>query len=116
MNKITVAQLLEQHGLTWWGLYKRGAGSKSMCHDWVRGKHLPCRRSAAKIARALGLPLGYVLDTIRTRDPWENSPRVTWGTHVRKALEASTKAEIEDRLESDGPYCLTCHRRLNLAA
>jgi hypothetical protein len=112
MDKITVAQLLAQHGLTWYGLYQRGAGSKSMCRDWVTGKHLPSTRSAARIARAIGLPLPFVLDTIRTRNPWENGPRVAWGTHIRKALEA----EITDRIEADGPYCVNCRRILDKAA
>jgi hypothetical protein len=116
MNKITVAQLLEQHGLTWWGLYRRGVGSKSMCHDWVRGKHLPCSKSAIRIVRALGLPTHYAL-ALHTRNSWENSPRVAWGTHVREALEAAvTNIEIKDRLESEGPWCITCHQRVAKAA
>lgn len=116
MNKITVSELLSQHGLTWYGLYRRGGGSKSMCFDWVRGKHLPSTKSAARIARALGLPLPYVLDTLHTRNSWENSPRVPWGTHVREAMEGSTNAEIKDRLESVGTRCLTCHQRILKAA
>jgi hypothetical protein len=58
MDKISVSALLAQYGLTWYGLYKRGQGSmsKSMAHDWIRGAHLPSRKSAVKIARALGLP------------------------------------------------------------
>jgi hypothetical protein len=116
MNKITVNELLTQYGLTWYGLHKRGAGSKSMCHDWVRGKHLPSTRSAAKIARAIGLPLNYILATLRTRNSWENSPRVPWGTHVREALEASSRTEIKDRLESEGPWCITCHQKLENSA
>ena len=117
MDRISVSALLAQYDLNWYGLYKRGAGSKSMCRDWVTGKHLPSTRSAARIARALGLPTNYVLDTLRTRDPWENSPRVTWATHVRKALEAAnTYAEIADRTESDGPWCMTCHQRITKAA
>src|SRR4051794_7177046 len=104
MEKITFSELLTRHGLTWWGLFRRGAGSKSMCWAWATGKNLPSTKSAARIARAMGLPLGYVLDTIQTRNSWENSPRVTWGTHVRKALEA----KIMDRIESDGPWCITC--------
>ena len=102
MEKINVSALLEQYGLNWYGLYKRGGGTKSMCRDWVTGKHLPSTKSAARIARALGLPTAYVLDLLRTRNSWENSPRVTWGTHVRKALEARMNAEIADRIESDG--------------
>jgi hypothetical protein len=117
MNKITVAQLLAQYGLTWYGLYKRGAGSKSMCWDWATGKHRPSSKSAAKIARAIGLPTKYVLDSVRTRNSWENSPRVAWGTHVEEALEASSSStEIKDRIESNGPWCITCHQRIPEAA
>ena len=117
MDKITVSQLLTQHGLTWYGLYRRGGGSKSMCFDWNRGRHLPNSRSAARIARAIGLPLNYILDTLRTRNQWENSPRVTWGTDVRKALEAtSANAEIKGRIESDEPTCPHCGRMLARAA
>ena len=112
MNKTTVAELLLQHGLTWYGLYRRGAGTKSMCWAWVTGKNLPCTKSAAKIARAIGLPLPYVLDTIRTRNSWENSPRVPWGTHTREAIEARTNADIRDRIESEGPYCIACRQRI----
>lgn len=108
MENITVAELLAQHGLNWYQLYRRGAGSKSMCFDWARGKHLPCSKSAARIVRALGLPTHYIL-ILRTRNSWENSPRVTWGTHVREALEASTTV---DRLESEGPWCVTCHQKI----
>lgn len=116
MDKITVAQLLTQYGLTWYGLHRRGAGSKSMCRDWATGKHLPSTKSAARIARAIGLPLAFVLDTIQTRNPWENSPRVTWGTHVRKELEARLNAEITDRFEANGTWCLTCRQRMPKAA
>lgn len=115
MNKLTVAELLGQHNLTWYGLFKRGAGSKSMCFDWARGKHLPCTKSAARIVRALGLPTHYIL-ILRTRNSWENSPRVTWGTHVRKALEATSNAVLADRLESEGPWCVTCHQKIPKAA
>ena len=117
MNKITVAELLTQRSLNWYGLYKRGAGSKSMCWDWTTGKHRPRSKSAVRIARALGLPPNYILDTLLTRNSWENSPRVPWGTHVREALEASsTNTEIKDRLESEGPWCITCHQRISKAA
>ena len=116
MDKITVAQLLAQHGLNWYGLYKRGGGTKSMCRDWVTGKHLPSTKSAVRIAHAMGLPIKYILDLLHTRNSWENSPRVTWGTRVRKALEASTNAEIMDRIESEGPCCSTCHQRILKAA
>jgi hypothetical protein len=113
MNKITTAELLAQHGLTWYGLYKRGAGSKSMCWDWATGKHRPSSKSAVRIARAIGLPPNYILDTLHTRNSWENSPRVAWGTHTREALEAaSTNMEITDRIESNGPWCITCHQMI----
>jgi hypothetical protein len=111
MNKITVAELLSQCGLTWYGLYKRGAGSKSMCRDWVIEKHLPSTRSAARIVRSLGLPDHYRL-ILRTRNSWENSPRVTWGTHVRRALEARTNAATADRLEAGGTWCVSCHQKI----
>lgn len=116
MEKISVSQLLADQGLNWYGLYKRGAGSKSMCRDWSTGKHLPSTKSAARIARALGLPTVYVLDLLRTRNSWENSPRVTWGTHVRKELETRLNAEIMDRIESEGPCCPSCHQRITKAA
>jgi hypothetical protein len=117
MNKITVSELLTQHGFTWYQLYKRGAGSKSMCFDWNRGRHLPSSKSAARIARALGIPLPYVLDTLKTRNQWQNSPRVTWGTHVREVLKAtSANVKITGRIESDEPTCPHCRRMLNRAA
>jgi len=117
MEKITLKELLEQQGMTWYGLYKRGGGSKSMCNDWFRGRHCPNRKSAAKIARAIGLPTKYVLDILKTRDQWDNSPRVAWGTHVREALElTSTNVDIAGRIESGGPWCITCHQRIPKAA
>jgi len=89
MNRITVKELLEEHGLTWWNLYKRsqGAFSKSMCHDWVRGAHLPSRRSAVKIAFALGLPAAHVLGLLKTREKYQNRP-------------------------PQPAFCITCHRKL----
>jgi hypothetical protein len=116
MNKITVGELLAQYGMTWYQLHKRGGGTKSMCWAWTIGKHLPSTRSAARIARALGLPAAYVLDTLRTRNQWENSPRVTWGTHVREALEASTRTVITDLNDSGEPLCPSCHQRISKAA
>jgi hypothetical protein len=107
MEQITVAQLLEQYGLTSYQLHKRGAGSKSMCNDWKLGRHLPSTKSVARIVRALGLPLPYVRAILKSRNQWENSPRVPWGTHVRQAM-------MEDittgRIESGGPICPTCGR------
>lgn len=89
MEKIDTKTLLTQHGLNWYGLYKRGQGSfsKSMCHDWVIGRHQPTRKSAVKIARVLGLPTQHVLDVLQTREMHENRPK-------RKL------------------FCVTCHRRL----
>jgi hypothetical protein len=117
MNKITVAELLKQYGLTWYGLYRRGGGSKSSCWDWTIGRHLPCTKSAARIARAMGLPTNYILDILHTRNSWENKPRVPWGTHTLEALQAaSTRADITGRGEPDGPRCSLCHQRLTKAA
>ena len=116
MNKISVAQLLEQHGLTWYGLYRRGGGTKSMCWAWAVGKHLPSTKSAARIIRSLGLPTHYLL-TLRTRNSWENSPRAAWGTHTGEAMQAaSTTAEITDLIESEGPCCPSCHQKIPKAA
>jgi transcriptional regulator with XRE-family HTH domain len=89
MDKIRVSALLEQYGLTWYGLYKRGQGSisKSMAHDWQRGAHLPSRKSVVKIAFALGLPAAYLLDLLQTREKHQNFP-----------LQAA--------------FCISCHHKL----
>jgi len=116
MNKITVSQLLANQGLSWYGLYRRGGGSKSMCFDWNRGRHLPNTKSAARIARALGLPLNYILDTLQTRNQWQNSPRVAWGTHVRESMQNDISPSTTGRIESDEPSCPHCGRMLARAA
>src|SRR5664280_838661 len=86
--------------------------SKSMCHDWFRGRHLPSNRSAARIARALGISP----ESLLTRDQWDNLPRTAWGTNARKALQEScTIADFKDRIESAGLTCPHCHRMLNAA-
>jgi hypothetical protein len=88
-----------------------------MCFDWKRGRHLPNTKSAARIARALGLPLNYILDSLQTRNRWQNSPREAWGTHVRKAMmEDSANNGIEGRIESGEPSCPHCGRMLAIAA
>ena len=117
MKEITVSELLAQYGLSWCALYKRGAGTKSMCHDWARGKHLPSVRSTVRIARAIGLPSAYVLGILRTRNQWENSPRMEWGANVRKALQDSSTFPLNtDRIEPDGPGCPSCGQRVPKAA
>lgn len=103
--KLTMADFLSLHGLSWYTLYKRGVAAKSTCHSWIIGTQLPCDKSATKIARVLGLPLAEVRRTLKTRNPWENSPRVKWGTHVRAR---SSSTDIQGRLESAEPVCLTC--------
>ncbi len=118
-SKVSVRELLAQHGLSWWALYRRSQGtiSKSMAFDWWRHRHLPSKKSAALIARALGLPADYVLEILQTRNPWDNSPRAAWGTRVCKSLqEASTTAPYRDRIEAGDTYCLTCHQMIRKAA
>src|ERR1035437_1466597 len=109
MSKLTVRQLLAQRGMTWYALHQKTGMSKSMCHDWFRGRHLPSNRSAARIARALGIST----ESLLTRDQWDNLPRTPWGTNARKALQESrTIADFKDRIESHVPWCMTCHQKI----
>src|SRR5665213_795798 len=113
MDKLTVSQLLAQRGISWYRLHQLTGMSKSMCHDWFRGRHLPSNRSAARIARALGIST----ESLLTRDQWDNLPRTPWGTNARKALQESrTIADFKDRIESDVPVCPHCGLQLNKAA
>ena len=113
MDKLTVKELLAQRGMTWYALHQKTGMSKSMCHDWFRGRHLPSNRSAARIARALGIST----ESLLTRDQWDNFPRTPWGTNARKALQESrTIADFKDRIESHVPWCMTCHRPMDKAA
>jgi transcriptional regulator with XRE-family HTH domain len=113
MNKITVSQLLNQRGMTWYGLHRLTGMSKSMCHDWFRGRHLPSNRSAARIARALGISP----DSLLTRDQWDNLPRTPWATNTRKALqEAGTLTDFKDRIDPAGLVCPHCHQILGKVA
>jgi transcriptional regulator with XRE-family HTH domain len=65
---------LNKHSLTTCGLAKRAGLYKSQISEYRRGIHKPSKRTVARIAIALKLPIADVLAQIPSRETNQNHP------------------------------------------
>ena len=104
------------YGLSQYRLHRLTGINKSQISEWQRNIHRPSRKSAARIALCLGLPLETVLSQIETREPHQNDISPTGEFMARQKKNRPVSGGTNDPSRTAGVYCLTCRRRMSQAA
>jgi transcriptional regulator with XRE-family HTH domain len=107
---------MDKHQLSQYRLHRLTGFSKSQVSEWQRGLHRPTKKSAYRIAAALGLSAHTILAELETREVFQNH-RTPEGTFVARTKENSrATAQTNDAARTGGIYCLLCRQAITDSA
>jgi len=109
-------QFMDTHQLSQYRLHRLSGLSKSQISEWQKGKHVPSKASAFRIAASLGMSASSILAAIETRERHQNT-RTADGTFVARTKQNSrATVGTNDSARTDGVYCIACRQMIGVAA